>query len=147
MGERAGSRARASSTMGELTAQAETIDRETPVVFYCRVGGAPGDGREARSGAPATTRHDDRGPGRVGGPGAAAGARRWACSGSLIALACVRWRPPQAAPELVEGRRLRQSPTYATGAPGDAAQVFVTEAQGVVRLVRDGTVLRNRSST
>src|SRR4051812_4242476 len=26
-------------TMGELTAQAETIDRETPVVFYCRVGG------------------------------------------------------------------------------------------------------------
>ena len=26
-------------TMGELTAQAETIHRETPVVFYCRVGG------------------------------------------------------------------------------------------------------------
>jgi rhodanese-related sulfurtransferase len=26
-------------TMGELTAQAETIDRDTPVVFYCRVGG------------------------------------------------------------------------------------------------------------
>jgi rhodanese-related sulfurtransferase len=25
--------------VGELTAQAETIDRETPVVFYCRVGG------------------------------------------------------------------------------------------------------------
>src|SRR4051794_27774832 len=26
-------------TLGELTAQAETIDPETPVVFYCRVGG------------------------------------------------------------------------------------------------------------
>jgi len=26
-------------TMGELMAQAETIDRETAVVFYCRVGG------------------------------------------------------------------------------------------------------------
>jgi rhodanese-related sulfurtransferase len=26
-------------TMGELTAQAETIHRDTPVVFYCRVGG------------------------------------------------------------------------------------------------------------
>jgi rhodanese-related sulfurtransferase len=26
-------------TMGELTAQAETIPRATPVVFYCRVGG------------------------------------------------------------------------------------------------------------
>jgi rhodanese-related sulfurtransferase len=26
-------------TMGELTAQAETIDPERPVVFYCRVGG------------------------------------------------------------------------------------------------------------
>jgi rhodanese-related sulfurtransferase len=26
-------------TMGELTARADTIDRETPVVFYCRVGG------------------------------------------------------------------------------------------------------------
>jgi len=26
-------------TMGELTAQVETIHRETPVVFYCRVGG------------------------------------------------------------------------------------------------------------
>ena len=25
--------------LGELTGQAETIDRETPVVFYCRVGG------------------------------------------------------------------------------------------------------------
>ena len=25
--------------MGDLAAQAETIDRETPVVFYCRVGG------------------------------------------------------------------------------------------------------------
>jgi rhodanese-related sulfurtransferase len=25
--------------VGELTAQAETIDRETSVVFYCRVGG------------------------------------------------------------------------------------------------------------
>ena len=25
--------------LGELTAQAETIHRETPVVFYCRVGG------------------------------------------------------------------------------------------------------------
>jgi rhodanese-related sulfurtransferase len=25
--------------VGELAAQAETIDRETPVVFYCRVGG------------------------------------------------------------------------------------------------------------
>jgi rhodanese-related sulfurtransferase len=25
--------------MGELTAQADTIRRETPVVFYCRVGG------------------------------------------------------------------------------------------------------------
>jgi rhodanese-related sulfurtransferase len=25
--------------VSELTAQAETIDRETPVVFYCRVGG------------------------------------------------------------------------------------------------------------
>ena len=25
--------------MGDLPAQAETIDRETPVVFYCRVGG------------------------------------------------------------------------------------------------------------
>jgi rhodanese-related sulfurtransferase len=25
--------------MGELTAQAETLDRETPVIFYCRVGG------------------------------------------------------------------------------------------------------------
>ena len=25
-------------TMGELTAQVETIHRETPVVFYCRVG-------------------------------------------------------------------------------------------------------------
>jgi hydroxyacylglutathione hydrolase/adenylyltransferase/sulfurtransferase len=26
-------------TMSELTAQAETIERGTPVVFYCRVGG------------------------------------------------------------------------------------------------------------
>lgn len=26
-------------TLRELTAQAETIHRETPVVFYCRVGG------------------------------------------------------------------------------------------------------------
>jgi rhodanese-related sulfurtransferase len=26
-------------TLGELNAQAETIHRETPVVFYCRVGG------------------------------------------------------------------------------------------------------------
>jgi rhodanese-related sulfurtransferase len=26
-------------TMGELTAQADTIHRDTPVVFYCRVGG------------------------------------------------------------------------------------------------------------
>jgi rhodanese-related sulfurtransferase len=26
-------------TMGELSARADTIDRETPVVFYCRVGG------------------------------------------------------------------------------------------------------------
>ena len=25
--------------LGQVTAQAETIDRETPVVFYCRVGG------------------------------------------------------------------------------------------------------------
>jgi rhodanese-related sulfurtransferase len=25
--------------LGELTAQAETIDRDAPVVFYCRVGG------------------------------------------------------------------------------------------------------------
>ena len=25
--------------LGELTGEAETIDRETPVVFYCRVGG------------------------------------------------------------------------------------------------------------
>jgi len=25
--------------LGDLTAQAETIHRETPVVFYCRVGG------------------------------------------------------------------------------------------------------------
>jgi rhodanese-related sulfurtransferase len=26
-------------TLSELTEQAETIDRESPVVFYCRVGG------------------------------------------------------------------------------------------------------------
>ena len=26
-------------SLGELTSQAETIHRETPVVFYCRVGG------------------------------------------------------------------------------------------------------------
>ena len=42
-------------TMGELTAQAETIHRETPVVFYCRVG----DARRwppTRSGARAMTR-------------------------------------------------------------------------------------------
>jgi rhodanese-related sulfurtransferase len=25
--------------LGQVTAQADTIDRETPVVFYCRVGG------------------------------------------------------------------------------------------------------------
>ncbi|HEY6888019.1 MAG TPA: PQQ-dependent sugar dehydrogenase [Solirubrobacter sp.] len=32
-------------------------------------------------------------------------------------------------------------PTYATGAPGDASRVFVTEKPGRVRVVRDGAVL------
>ena len=59
-------------TLGELTAQAETIHRETPVVFYCRVGGRSAMAANAfrRAGYDAYTMTGR--PGRVGG---AAGCR------------------------------------------------------------------------
>jgi len=74
----------------------------------------------------------------VGVAGAAARARRWACSGPLIALLLAT--PASAAPELVKVGDF-DGPTYATGAPGDASRVFVVEKPGRVRLVRDGAVV------
>jgi hypothetical protein len=48
--------------------------------------------------------------------------------------------PAHAAPQLVKAGDF-DGPTYATGAPGDASRVFVTERAGRVRLIRDGAVL------
>ena len=76
----------------------------------------------------------------MGGAGAAARARRWACSGPLIARSCCCAAPAAAAPQLVKVGDF-DGPTYATGAPGDASRVFVAEKPGRVRLVRDGAVL------
>jgi hypothetical protein len=73
----------------------------------------------------------------VGGARAAARARRWACSGPLIALALAA--PAAAAPQLVEAGDF-DAPTCATGAPGDAPRVIVTEKSGRVRLIVDGAV-------
>ena len=72
--------------LGELTAQAETIDRETPVVFYCRVGGRSAMAANAFSRAGYRGVHDDGRPAGMGGARIAARALGWACGGALIAV-------------------------------------------------------------
>jgi glucose/arabinose dehydrogenase len=76
----------------------------------------------------------------VGVAGTAARTRRWACSGPLILAFAVFAAPAQAAPAVVNVGDF-DGPTYATGAPGDASRVFVTEKPGRVRVIRDGAVL------
>ena len=70
--------------VGELTAQAETIHRETPVVFYCRVGGRSAMAAERVPARGVRRVHDERGDGGVGGARAAAGAGGRARRGPLI---------------------------------------------------------------
>jgi hypothetical protein len=65
----------------------------------------------------------------------AARALGWACGGALIAAPAA-----PAAPTLVKVGDFT-SPTYVTGAPGDASRLFVTEQPGRIRVIRDGTTL------
>ena len=103
-------RRRAPSRLGELAAQAETIDRETPVVFYCRVGGRSAmaanafrrAGYDAYSMTGGLVAWDARGlPLEPDG---------WACRGALIALACaVLARARRGGAAARQGRRLRRA--------------------------------------
>ena len=107
--------------LGELTAQAETIHRETPVVFYCRVGGRSAMAANAFRRAGLRRVHDDRGAGGVGGAGIAARARRRARGGPLILAWLALAAPAQAAPAARQGRRLRRRRRTRPRAPGDAS--------------------------
>ena len=68
----------------------------------------------------------------MGGARPAARARRRARGGSLILAFFALAAPAQAAPQLVKVGDFAQ-PTYATGAPGDASRLYVTERVGQVR--------------
>ena len=117
---------------GRVAAQAETIHRETPVVFYCRVGGRSAMAANAfRARRLRGVQHDRRLAG-MGGAGAAARARRWVCGGSLI-LALLAPAAAEAAPALVKLGDFVE-PVYATGAPGDPDRVFVVERAGRVKV-------------
>jgi hypothetical protein len=73
----------------------------------------------------------------MAGAGIADRTRRWACGGSLIA-ALAFCGTAEAAPSLSKVGDFAE-PTYATGAPGDAARVFVVERKGRIVAWRDGS--------
>jgi hypothetical protein len=76
----------------------------------------------------------------MGGPRVAARASGRARSGPLTVLAWLALAAPaEAAPALVKAGEFDR-PTYATGPPGDASRIFVTERPGRVRVIRDGSV-------
>ena len=72
----------------------------------------------------------------MAGAGLTARARRWLCGGSLILALCAP-SAAEAAPPLVKLADFA-APVYATGAPGDAARVFVVERKGRVMVWREG---------
>jgi hypothetical protein len=73
----------------------------------------------------------------MAGAGLTARARRWACGGSLILALCAPPAAAEAAPALVKLGDFAD-PVHATGAPGDAARVFVVERKGRVLVWREG---------
>ena len=105
--------------MGELTAQAETIHRETPVVFYCRVGGRSAMAANAfrRAGYDAYTM--------------TGGLVEWEAQGCRSSPTMGTWRitdrPPAAAPARGAGKLARAALllALAAAAPAQAAPSLV----------------------
>ena len=124
-----------------VAAQADTIDRETPVVFYCRVGGRSAMAANAFRRAGYDAYSMDGGIEAWDAQRAAARARRTATSRTTDARRAARGRraaraaaPAAAAPALCKLGDFA-APVYVAAAAGRPARLFVVEQAGRVRLI------------